>query len=161
MLREYFSIGFEVTGDPSSPPAKVMLTHLPHLVDGHVPPLALLPDLLVTLAYDVAWTEEKPCFRSLAQTLAAFYADPGPPTLESGKEEAPEEHATSFSAGARPAQATMDPINDTALRHGVGNLLLPALQRHAGFKPPSKLARGHYVVQVASTEQLYKIFERC
>ena len=39
------------------------------------------------------------------------------------------------------------------------HVILPACR--AALTPPAKLARSHHVVQLACTEQLYKIFERC
>ncbi len=41
----------------------------------------------------------------------------------------------------------------------VAQVVMPAVR--AGLKPPHKLIRDHHVVQVACTEQLYRIFERC
>jgi hypothetical protein len=41
----------------------------------------------------------------------------------------------------------------------VAQVLLPGLK--AGLVPPRKLAVGHHVVQVASAERLYSVFERC
>ena len=46
------------------------LTALPQLVDGHVPDLARLPGFVLSLARDVDWAEEKPCFRTLAEARA-------------------------------------------------------------------------------------------
>ena len=43
------------------------LTALPQLVDGYVPDLARLPGFVLSLARDVDWAEEKPCFRTLAE----------------------------------------------------------------------------------------------
>ena len=50
------------------------LTALPQLVDGHVPDLARLPGFVLSLARDVDWAEEKPCFRTLAEVCPAFAA---------------------------------------------------------------------------------------
>jgi DNA mismatch repair protein MLH1 len=41
----------------------------------------------------------------------------------------------------------------------VQHLLLPGIRRT--YEPPAEQASDHTVVQVACTEQLYKIFERC
>lgn len=46
------------------------LTALPQLVDGYVPDLARLPGFVLSLARDVDWAEEKPCFRTLAEVHA-------------------------------------------------------------------------------------------
>ena len=47
------------------------LTALPQLVDGHVPDLARLPGFVLSLARDVDWAEEKPCFRTLAEARSS------------------------------------------------------------------------------------------
>lgn len=41
------------------------------LLEGHAPDLARLPDLLMALARDVEWEEERECFRTLAGVGAA------------------------------------------------------------------------------------------
>ena len=41
----------------------------------------------------------------------------------------------------------------------VDHVLFPALRQ--ALVPPRRLARDHHVVQIAATEQLYRIFERC
>jgi DNA mismatch repair protein MLH1 len=91
MLAEYFSIKVEAApddgpgnndslanneGGPASgaTPPRVLLTHLPRLLDGHTPQLIYLPDFIVALAYDVDWSTERECFHTVAQALAAFYA---------------------------------------------------------------------------------------
>ena len=43
----------------------------------------------------------------------------------------------------------------------VEHVLVPAFRKVLSAAPPRKLGAGHYVVQVAATEQLYRIFERC
>jgi DNA mismatch repair protein MLH1 len=41
----------------------------------------------------------------------------------------------------------------------VAHIIMPSLREN--FFPPRKLLRDHHVVQVAATESLYKVFERC
>lgn len=50
------------------------LTGLPLLLDGYVPDLSCIPQLILRLARDVDWDTEQECFKSLAEVLAAFYA---------------------------------------------------------------------------------------
>ena len=56
-----------------SPDGK-LLVGIPQLIEGHLPDLTRLPQLLLVLARDVVWDEEQACCRSLAQALAGFYA---------------------------------------------------------------------------------------
>ena len=67
MLREYFAVDIDE--------ASKSLVALPELVEGHAPDLSRLPEFFLALAQDVEWGEEKPCFRSVAREIAAFYAD--------------------------------------------------------------------------------------
>jgi DNA mismatch repair protein MLH1 len=54
--------------------AGLHLTGLPLLLDGYVPDLACLPQLVLLLVRDVDWDTEQACFASLATVLANFYA---------------------------------------------------------------------------------------
>ena len=121
----------------------LVLTHLPRLLDGHVPSLALTPDFLLTLAYDVDWTVEKPCFHGVAQALAAFYARLPPLP----------------SADTADADVELSRSLPTSPYWIAERVVWPALK--ATLLPPMRLARDHHVVQIAATEQLYRIFERC
>jgi DNA mismatch repair protein MLH1 len=53
---------------------ELRLTGLPLLLDGYVPDLACLPQLVLQLVRDVDWDTEQACFASLASALAGFYA---------------------------------------------------------------------------------------
>ncbi len=48
------------------------LTALPAIIDHYVPDLNRLPSLVIRLAQDVDWSDEKCCFSSLAQVRPAF-----------------------------------------------------------------------------------------
>jgi hypothetical protein len=50
------------------------LTGLPVLLEGYVPDLSRLPQLMLQLARDVEWETEVECFKTLAAALAEFYA---------------------------------------------------------------------------------------
>ncbi len=43
-------------------------------VQGYTPDANRLPAFLLHMARDVEWDDEKPCFRTLAATLAEFYS---------------------------------------------------------------------------------------
>jgi DNA mismatch repair protein MLH1 len=153
----------------------VLLTRLPRLVDAHTPQTWALPDLAFSLAFEVDWDDEKACFHTVSQALAAFYArlPPIPRALD-----------TAEAAAFTTAQAEGSPVTGPAgtyLWRGevvvppdrleehrahpdsafwqVAHVLLPACR--AGLTPPIKLAHDHHVVQLADTTQLYRIFERC
>eukprot|EP00878_Enallax_costatus_P027433 GHUV01029543.1.p1 GENE.GHUV01029543.1~~GHUV01029543.1.p1 ORF type:complete len:225 (-),score=108.69 GHUV01029543.1:281-955(-) len=50
------------------------LTGIPQLLDGYVPDLSCLPQLILQLARDVDWDTEEDCFQTLATVIAGFYA---------------------------------------------------------------------------------------
>jgi DNA mismatch repair protein MutL len=160
----------------------VQLTHLPRLLDGHTPQLAHTPDFLVALALTTDWTAEKPCFHGVAQSLAHFYAIPPPapaPAVAAAAvaagdgSEAPSSSSSSSSSSAAappapprtpapaPSAAAAAAAGPGSLAWTVEHVLLPSFRRELSKAPPRKLGAGHYVVQVACTEQLYRIFERC
>jgi hypothetical protein len=66
MLSEYLSLVFDEAGQ--------QLQALPLLLEGYVPDLARLPQLLLGLVRDVDWSEERACFQALCRVLAEFYA---------------------------------------------------------------------------------------
>eukprot|EP00884_Botryococcus_braunii_P016648 jgi/Botrbrau1/3667/Bobra.0008s0002.1 len=61
------------------------LTALPAIIDHYVPDLDRLPSLVIRLAQDVDWSDEKSCFSSLAQVLADFYKIQPPLLPRSGE----------------------------------------------------------------------------
>lgn len=169
-------------------PSAIRLVRLPRLVNGHTPQLPLLPDLIFSLAFEVDWAAEKACFHSLAQALGAFYARLPPVPRELTETEADEMRreiatdAAAVAAGEAPSSAarviagpggtslwrgelvTARPLEDhradpASAFWQAAHVILPACR--AALTPPAKLARSHHVVQLACTEQLYKIFERC
>ena len=122
------------------------LCALPQLVDGYVPPLNGLPAFVRRLVHEVDWTAEQPCFDGLAKQLATLYRvdevgdTTEPAALDVVDADGPTEEACSAA---------------WAIQH----MLLPAMRR--SYEPPTVHATNGAVVQVACTEQLYKIFERC
>lgn len=152
MLREYFAVDIDE--------ASKSLVALPELVEGHAPDLSRLPEFFLALAQDVEWGEEKPCFRSVAREIAAFYAD--------GEEE---EAAEANDAGVADEVAGMGSrgaeggtggggASDAERRERVTrHALFPAMRK--SLKPSRELAGSGAVLQVACLEQLYKVFERC
>ena len=137
------------------------------LVPGYVPPLCGLPLFVLRLATRVDWTAEQPCFESLARELAVFYR-----VAQLGDYDAADAAA---DAAADRAGADGDDT-DGAARSGDGggggavedsrseawtvqHVLLPAIRRD--YEAPTAHSANGVVVQVACTEMLYKIFERC
>lgn len=65
MLAEYFSM--KVTSDGR-------LISIPRLLEGYVPFLGGLPNLLLRLATEVDWDDEEKCFDNLAREFGKFYS---------------------------------------------------------------------------------------
>jgi DNA mismatch repair protein MLH1 len=165
----------EVDGGGTAGP--VLLTHLPRLVNGHTPQLAShLPSFLLELALGTDWGAEKPCFHGVARALAHFYAAvpplPPPPATSTSVDELEGEGdgggGGGSGGGAAGAGGGLTDAEYEAARGAPGSLvwtvdkvLFPAFRTRLAMAPPRKLAREHYVVQLACTEQLYRIFERC
>jgi DNA mismatch repair protein MLH1 len=95
----------------------------------------------------VDWNEEQACFRTFLQELAYFYSPCSP-------------YPTTISYEAQ--EDTTDDDNDDNKkyeyeRHQITHVMFPAMKRYANF--PSRVLDG--VKQLASTDELYKTFERC
>jgi len=125
MTEEYFALKIDEDR---------RLCSIPSIVDGCTPELDRLPMLLLRLATDVDWTDEKPCFRGIATCLAEFYSYP-----------------------YQPLQ------NDPAVRKDfeleLQHQVFPLLKKR--LLPPQKFCSDGTIVQTACLEKLYQIFERC
>ena len=120
-------------------------------MEGFEPDLRLLPEFALALAHEVDWTEEKACFRTVADALATFYAggsgDPGEEPTSSTRDE--------FASENAPSAEDDEPERVRSIRQFV----FPAMRR---CLHPSKVSAVQGVAtQVASLEQLYRVFERC
>ncbi|KAK9820973.1 hypothetical protein WJX81_004838 [Elliptochloris bilobata] len=140
MLAEYLSFGVDEGG---------RLTALPQLVNGHVPDLARLPGFVLSLARDVDWAEEKPCFRTLAEALSDFYCIQPPLFTDPDPDPCPSPGGT--LAGAHADRSD----REWMLEH----VVFPAMRN--GYKPPRSRATDGTIVELTRLEKLYKVFERC
>ena len=139
LLGEYFGVDVDATSGS--------ILGLPVLVEGFEPDLRGLPEFALALAHDVDWTEEKACFRTVADALATFYAD--------SFDSSPETERDASAAKTGTEAETEDPERVRAIKQFV----FPAMRR---CLHPSKVAAVQGVAtQVASLEQLYRVFERC
>ena len=110
-----------------------MLHSLPLIVDNITPQAVLLPMFLLRLGTEVEWETEKECFQTLACEFAEFYA---------------------------PLSATdskQDEDKDVAWI--VQHVLFPAFR--SMLQPSQRIASDGSVLEIASLENLYKVFERC
>ena len=176
MLREYFGVAVEpgAEGQEDEP----VLAALPRLVDGHTPCLDFLPDFALALAYDVDWDDEKACFQTIAAVLAELYArvpriprfseEPfvRPPRLPSSSSSSSSSSSEQDVVAAATAALRAEDAELIKLRREPGSalwvveqVLWPAFR--FGLTPSRALADEHNVIQIACTEQLYKVFERC
>uniref|UniRef100_A0A915PEN8 DNA mismatch repair protein S5 domain-containing protein n=1 Tax=Setaria digitata TaxID=48799 RepID=A0A915PEN8_9BILA len=128
MLDDYFSLSITENGTINS---------VPSLVDGFVPQLESLPQLVLTLANDIMWDEEQACFEGVCWALAEFFCL---------KKE--------FCSG----DATSSLCNEQqSWKNTYRDILFPALK--INFLPPQKLVSS--LRRIADLRDLYKVFERC
>jgi len=143
LLGEYFGVDVDA--------ASGSITGLPVLVEGFEPDLRGLPEFALALAHDVDWTEEKACFRTVADALATFYAD----SFDSSPETARE----ASDAETKETETETLETEETERVRAIKQFVFPAMRR---CLYPSKVAAVQGVAtQVASLEQLYRVFERC
>ena len=70
MLDDYFSIKIAKIG----PEEKIVLIGLPMLIEDYEPDLVDLPSLMIRLATEVDYDDEKECFDSISKELGLFYS---------------------------------------------------------------------------------------
>jgi len=107
--------------------------------------MAKLPGFLLALASDVEWEEEKEALRGAALTISELFSCQMT-TYRDSRDQA----LCVDEAGARRCDEEEKYIQHT---------LLPSMR--VLLKPSTRRASDATVVQVASLERLYKIFERC
>lgn len=164
MLSEYFRVGISTASADSgengekvasvfdSDAQRAMLVHLPALLDGYIPLTTALPMFLLRLATDTQWDSELECFDSVGAAIATFYSalDDTTITSTSTSTSASDASGRKYVPGLKPAPS---------LAALVERLLFPAVKTLL-FSPREMFA-DDTVVQVASLDQLYKVFERC
>lgn len=114
------------------------LQALPELVENYSPPMLMLPTFLLRLALEVDYTREKECFQGVAEELARFYQ---------------------VQPGRYLAQQTLSAGEEPSLTWLTQHKIFPCLRQD--FHPTGALNANGGVTQVASLDNLYKIFERC
>ena len=143
MLREYFSIMIDSQDSGTESTAGGLLSGIPDIIEGYTPNPIHLPKFLLNLVELTSWTEEKECFQSISRILASFYAD--------------------FSTHIQPTPIDSSLCDNNTLSSDTANiiqyLLFPSLRLH--LLPPNSCLSDGTITQLASLEQLYKIFERC
>lgn len=158
MLREYFGVDVDQRARA--------LVGLPVLCEGHEPNLARLPEFCLSLAHEVNWEEEKPCFETCARSIASFYSGHDDDDDEEENVVPPGEAVA--RAGAEGAEGEGGGGGDSRLagvkggddeRWQTRHVLFPAIARK--LVPTRASARDGTVLQVACLEQLYRVFERC
>lgn len=142
LLDECFSVRVSEDGE---------LTGLPVLLEQHAPSAKAIPELLLSIACDTDWTGERACFSSIASCLADCYAL------------TPLEAADCRNALAVLGDGHHVPSNaagkEDRAHWQLAHVVFPAIRLF--LVPARSLASDGSVVQVASLEHLYRIFERC
>ena len=135
LLAEYFSICIDDKGN---------LVGLPELLYGYRPLPEELPVFLWSLC-SVPWDSEYACFDGIANVLGLFYSK-----LSTDEEMGGEVNVEANNFGKRLTKNG---------QHTLELVLLPALKQ---FLIAGKDCEDMgFITQLASLEQLYKVFERC
>ncbi|KAL0086714.1 mutL-like protein 1, colon cancer, nonpolyposis type 2 [Phycomyces blakesleeanus] len=114
-----------------------MLHGIPMILRGYVPEMDKLPSFLLRLGTEVDWENEKKCFDGIARELAIFYSTEPLLTLEEDDEDQLKRYMWQIE-----------------------NIIFPSLKSY--FIAPAILATQEDCIRkLASTDELYRIFERC
>ncbi len=133
MLKEFFAL--EISDD-------LELRSLPLVLQNYTPDMTALPSLMLRLCTKVSYQVEKECVRDLSNELARFFSLQ---TIE-----------PAWAADGEPVE-----LYNRAQRAKVIEHVVFSSMRGADFRPPKTLASDGAVRQIASIDQLYKVFERC
>ena len=118
------------------------LVGIPLLLEGYVPDFNKIPQLVLRLACQVNWEEEKPCFETFCLELAEFYSCD---SRDSSYEKS--QHETEAGDEEDKFKSVME------------HVIFPKMQKV--FKPPKICAENRTFHLAANLPDLYKVFERC
>ncbi|XP_077160023.1 DNA mismatch repair protein Mlh1 isoform X2 [Paroedura picta] len=136
MLREYFSLEIDEHGN---------LTGLPLLIENYIPSLEGLPMLILRLATEVNWDEEKECFDGLSKECAMFYAIRQQYIMD--------------ESDLNGGQADESGPGTHSWKWTVEHVLYKTFRTY--LMPPKKFTEDGTILQLANLPDLYKVFERC
>ena len=136
ILSQYFSVCIDENKN---------LTCIPSLIEHYKPDLLQLPSFLFSLATKVNWEEEKECFHSISVQLSKFFSLTWHFDGEGDKKE--KELGEEKKALYMKRKWQME------------HLILSEFKK--GFCVPKEFTLDKTVIQIASLEKLYKVFERC
>jgi len=148
LLSDCFSLDIDEEGN---------LRSMPVLVEQYQPPIDRIPELLLSIACDVDWSQEKVCFSCIAAKLGDAYAV-GPLEAFDFRNAATLDGNEAGTASGEKAESMGEyhcESNEWLLKH----VIFPAMSDY--LYPPQSFAVDGHVMQVACLERLYKIFERC
>ncbi len=163
MLDEYFSFGISDMGDIESIPLLLPgympdLDKLPLCKHSHLnlalaaradPPPPTLAAVLVRLALQVNWTEEKPCFETFLREVAYFYSLAPSPLADGAEAE-----GAPVSASQAEERAEEAAQRDERDKRQVQHVIWPTAKQYL-VAPEGMLEKD--VVQVTSLESLYRV----
>lgn len=138
MLIEYFQMEVSESGE---------LISIPLLIKGYTPSLVKLPRFLMRLGPCVNWTEEKACFHTFLEELAAFYTPQRLPKTTQEEQVEVEQETSALS----------NPTSQAEMAQVLEHVLFPAIK--ARLIATEGMLHG--VVEIANLKGLYKVFERC
>ncbi|VDK70808.1 unnamed protein product [Cylicostephanus goldi] len=140
MLNDYFSLQIArplgaQSGDDGL--RELTLLTVPSVIDGYMPQMEGLPNLMLALVKNVNWEEEEACFHDVSRALAEFFVM---------KEEFCQDEALSGLEGGKVLWVFL-----------VRDVLIPRVKSH--LVPSDTLRDG--IKRLADLHDLYKVFERC
>ncbi|VDM95082.1 unnamed protein product [Thelazia callipaeda] len=128
MLDDYFCLSVTDNG---------YIDSIPSLINGFIPQLESLPQLIMTLVNDVTWDDEQTCFERICWALAEFFC-----------------LKKRFCDGNKSSVFANE---EQSWKNVYQDILFPALKTN--FLPPQNLAAS--LRRIADLHDLYKVFERC
>ena len=142
MLKDYFSLEIK-DGN---------LLSIPLLLDKYIPPLEGLAMLVLRLATEVNWEEEKECFLTLCRELAIFFS------VRKGFVDFDEKFEANNNKG-HIVKNNSNENNSKKWEWTVEHIIYRAMKEHLCV--PTNMSSNGCILQLANLLDLYKVFERC
>eukprot|EP00929_Paragymnodinium_shiwhaense_P062415 TRINITY_DN3115_c3_g1_i1.p1 TRINITY_DN3115_c3_g1~~TRINITY_DN3115_c3_g1_i1.p1 ORF type:complete len:824 (-),score=227.06 TRINITY_DN3115_c3_g1_i1:150-2543(-) len=174
MLNEYISLDIQDDGKEGGPKLLALPNALGVTSDSGLT-FDCLPLFLVRLCADVNWKEEKACFSSLVKVVADSCVEMLLPTEEEAEAaDVTQKRASAAEANAAVASGEFEDVAAAAMAAskkrartaGPNPLeglrwLHEAIRRDGACQWPGVYSTDGTVLELASLDQLYRIFERC
>ena len=139
------------------------LFYLPLILDNYKPSFVKLPSFLFSLATLVNWESEKECFESISKQISKFYSLDWFNEEENIHQDVEQQEDQEDQEDQKKVKNIFSSQSSSSIPSKRAWIIEHIILSHckSGVPFPKKFTTDRTVIQIASLDKLYKIFERC